>query len=436
MLLLVLAGASPLLRTQVPGVNLRAMQDVPDRAQCAARDQADPLRLLRDEFLLPPDTIYLDGNSLGALPRRVKQRMKHVVAEEWGQGLIRGWNEAGWIDLPQKVGAKIAPLIGARPGEVIAADSTTINLLKLVLAAARLKPDSKVILTESGNFPTDLYAAESAAELQGRQVRRVDAGAIAGAIDKHTACVVLTHVDYRSGRMHDMGGITRAAHAAGALMLWDLAHSAGAVPVDLNGAGADLAVGCGYKYLNGGPGAPAFLYARRDLQAELQPVLAGWMGHARPFDFAPAFAPGPGMTRHLIGTPAILSLSALDAALDLWADVDMKTVRAKSVALAELFIALVEARCAGFGLALASPRAAGERGSQVTWRHADAFEIMRAVIARGVIGDFRGPDLMRFGLAPLYVRFADIFDAVEILRGILASGAWDQPSFRQRAKVT
>ncbi len=425
------------MRAQVPGVNLPAMLAVPDRAHCAARDEADPLRSRRDEFLLPPGTIYLDGNSLGALPRRVRQRLKQVVAEEWGQGLIRSWNAAGWIDLPQRVGAKIAALIGARPGEVIAADSTTVNLMKLLLAGLRLRPDRRVILTERDNFPTDLYAAECAADLLGgRQVRRVEAGAIAQAVGGDTACVMLTHVDYRSGRMHDMNRITRAAQAAGALMLWDLAHSAGAVPVDLNGAGADLAVGCGYKYLNGGPGAPAFLYVRRDLQAELRPVLAGWMGHARPFDFAPAFAPAEGVTRHLVGTPAILGLAALDAALEVWADVDMKEVRAKSVALAELFIALVEARCAGFGLELASPRAAAERGSQVSFRHPHAFEIVQALIARGVIGDFRCPDLMRFGLAPLYARFADIFDAAEALRDILASGAWDLPSFRQRAKVT
>ena len=414
------------------------MSDLPDREACAKLDAADPLRRLRDAFTLPADVIYLDGNSLGPLPKTVRARLAHVLESEWGEGLIRSWNDADWINLPRRVGDRIAALIGARPGEVIAADSTSINLFKLLAAALQLRPGRRVILSERGNFPTDLYVAQGAIELLGgkHELRLVDAPALAGAIDADTAVLLLTHVDFKSGRMHDLAALTRAAHAGGALALWDLAHSAGAVPVDLNGAGADLAVGCGYKYLNGGPGAPAFLYVRRDQQDAVRPALFGWMGHARPFDFAAPYEPAAGIARQLVGTPAILSLSALDAALELWQDIDITAVRAKSVALTELFIRLVEGASAGLGLTLASPRDAAMRGSHVSFRHAEGYAVMQALIARGVIGDFRAPDLMRFGIAPLYVRHVDVFDAAAALHAVLAGRAWDRPQFRARAAVT
>jgi kynureninase len=416
---------------------LPAMTALPDRATCAVRDAADPLAHLRDAFVLPDGVIYLDGNSLGPLPRAVRERLGRTVDGEWGEGLIRSWNAAGWIDLPRRAGDKIARLVGARPGEVVCADSTSVNLFKLLVAALRLRPGRRAVLSERGNFPTDLYVAEGAlALLGGHELKLVGADEVSAAIDADTACVLLTHVDFRSGRMHDLKAVTEAAHRAGALVIWDLAHSAGAVSLDLAGADADFAVGCGYKYLNGGPGAPAFLYVRGDLQARLAQPLTGWMGHARPFDFAPDYAPAPGIGRALAGTPPILSLAALDAALDLWDGVDMAELRAKSVALAELFIALVEGTCTGLGLALASPREAARRGSQVSFRHAEGYAVMQALIARGVIGDFRAPDLLRFGFAPLYLRFVDVFDAAAALREVLAGRAYDSPAFRRRAKVT
>lgn len=407
------------------------------RQACLDRDAADPLAPWRDRFSLPAGTIYLDGNSLGVLPTAVPARIADVIAREWGDDLIRSWNTAGWIDLPARVGAKIARLIGARDHEVIAADSTSVNLFKLLTAALRLRPGRTVILSETGNFPTDLYVGQGAAGLfDGVALRHVDAEAIAGAIDETVAVVSLTHVDFRSGRLHDMAAITEAAHAAGALMLWDLAHSAGALPVDLNGCGADLAVGCGYKYLNGGPGAPAFLYVAEALQDAIDQPLSGWMGHSDPFAFVPDYAPAGGIRRNLCGTPPVLAMAALDTALDVWDDVDLTTLRAKSIALGDLFIALVEDRCAGQGLTLASPRDGQRRGSQVSFRHPEGYAVMQALIDRGVIGDFRSPDLLRFGFTPLYLRYTEVWDAVDILADILTTGAWDRDDFKRRAAVT
>ncbi len=408
------------------------------REDCLKRDGADPLAAWRRRFVLPENLIYLDGNSLGPLPTTTAGRLDDAVREEWGQGLIRSWNAAGWIDLPRRLGAKLAPLIGAAPHEVTVADSTSINLFKLLIGALRLRPDRRVIVSEAGNFPTDLYIAQGIVELLGGdyEIRYAEPDDIAAAIDRDVAVAMLTQVDFRSGRMHDMAAVTKAAQAAGALMLWDLAHSAGAFPVDLTGAGADFAVGCGYKYLNGGPGAPAFLFVAERHQDALIAPLSGWMGHARPFDFARDYAPAAGIDRQLCGTPPVLSMTALDAALDIWAEVDMAAVRAKSVALSDLFIDLVEDRCAGHGFALASPRSADARGSQVSFAHADGYAIMQALIARGVIGDFRAPDILRFGFAPLYLRYVDIWDAVEVLRAVMESRAWDTAEFKQRAAVT
>jgi len=407
------------------------------REACMNRDAADPLAAMRDRFVLPDGTIYLDGNSLGVLPKAVPARLTQVVGEEWGRDLIRSWNTADWINLPARVGAKIARLIGARDSEVVAADSTSVNLFKLLTAAVRLRPGRRVILSETGNFPTDLYVAQGVESLfDGVELRTVDGDAIAGAIDDSVAVVFLTHVDFRSGRIHDMAGVTAAAHAAGALMLWDLAHSAGALPVDLNGCGADLAVGCGYKYLNGGPGAPAFLYVAEALQDTIRQPLSGWMGHSDPFAFVTDYAPAGGIRRNLCGTPPVLAMAALDAALDAWDGIDMAAVRAKSVALCDLFIELVEERCAGAGLRLASPRDADRRGSQVSFRHAEGYAVMQALIDRGVIGDFRSPDLLRFGFTPLYLRYIDVWDAVDALADILASGSWNRDSYKRRAAVT
>jgi kynureninase len=408
------------------------------RAACATLDAADPLARWRERFALPDGVIYLDGNSLGPLPKATEALIQDVMRRQWGTDLITSWNRHGWVDLPQRLGAKIARLIGAQPHEVIVADSTSVNLFKLLAAALGLRPDRHVVVSERSNFPTDLYVAQGLRDLLGERMalRLVPSDELESALDEQTALLMLTHVDYRTGRMHDMARLTRAAHGAGALALWDLAHSAGAVPVDLNAAGADLAVGCGYKYLNGGPGAPAFLFVAERWHEQARQPVTGWFGHARPFAFESAYQPAPGITRFLAGTPPILSLSALETGVDLLLQVDQRALRQKAMALTDLFIRLIEERCARFGLTIASPRAAVERGAQVALRHPEGYPIVQALIARGVIGDFRAPDLLRFGFAPLYVRFVDVWDAVEALGAVLAEGAWDQPAFRQRAAVT
>ncbi len=411
---------------------------VTSRAALAALDDADPLAPCRARFALPDGVIYLDGNSLGALPKAAAERAAHVVGQEWGEGLIRSWNQADWINLPRRVAAKIAPLIGARPDEVIVADSTSINLYKLLAAALRLKPDRPVIVTEVDNFPTDLYVAEGLVRWLDApfELRAVERNALGAALDDRVAVLTLTEIDYRTGERHDMAALTRAAHEKGALVLWDLSHSAGALPIDLEAVEADFAVGCGYKYLNGGPGAPAFLYAARRWHKTIEPVIAGWMGHATPFAFGTDYVPAEGIGRFLTGTPSVIALSLLDTALDAFNGIDLRALRAKSIALTETFIALVEERCSGHGLVLASPREAPSRGSQVAFRHEQGYQMMQALIARGVIGDFRAPDLMRFGFAPLYVRFADVFDAVEALATILETGEWREPRFARLATVT
>ncbi|MGB0632813.1 MAG: kynureninase [Alphaproteobacteria bacterium] len=404
----------------------------------SALDREDPLAPFRDQFDLPEGVIYLDGNSLGPLPRRTLARLIDVAREEWGQSLIRAWNDHDWIAAPQRIGDKIATIIGAERGEVVAADSTSVNLFKLMAAACGLRADRRVILTETGNFPTDIYMAEGLISVlgDGYELRAVDKADIASAIDKSVAVVSLTHVDYRSGEMLDMAAISAAAHEAGALILWDLSHSAGAVTVDLNAAAADFAVGCGYKYLNGGPGAPAFLFVAEKHHAEARQPLSGWMGHAAPFAFEDSYRPADGIARHLAGTPGILGLAALEQGLDLFLEADMAAIRHKSVLLTEAFIALVEQECAGHGFSLVTPRDAALRGSQVSFRHPDGYPIMQALIARGVIGDFRTPDILRFGFAPLYVRFRDAWTAVSHLSDIMESGDWDRPEFKQKAAVT
>jgi kynureninase len=400
-------------------------------------DRNDPLGPIRERFALPEGTIYLDGNSLGALERTVPERLRTTIAEEWGRGLIGSWVGAGWIDLPKRVGAKIAGLVGAEPDEVIVGDSTSVNLFKATLAAAGLDPNRRTVLSERGEFPTDTYMAAGAASIGGTLRHRLcDEGGLAAALDGDTAVAVLSHVHYRSGEARDMASLGARARAAGAPIVWDLSHSAGAIRVDLGAAGADFAVGCGYKYLGGGPGAPAFLYVARRHQGGVRSPLPGWLGHAEPFAFDDAYRPARGIARFVCGTPGILGLVALDAALDALAGVDMAAVERKGRALGQLFIELVEDRCGRFGLSLASPRDPGRRGCHVALRHGHGYPVMRALIERGVIGDFRDPDILRFGFAPLYTRYRDVADAVEILRDVLASGAWREPRFAVRASVT
>lgn len=416
------------------------------REACVARDAADPLRALREQLDVPAGTIYLDGNSLGVLPRATAARVQQVLRDEWGRDLIKSWNSAGWIDLPRRVGDKIARLVGAGAGELVVADSTSVNLYKVLSAAISIAkssgdPTRRVILSERDNFPTDLYIAESLAAQHGMELKLVMAGELAASIDERLAVLMLTEVNYRTGALHDMAALTRAAHAAGALALWDLAHSAGALPVDLRGADADFAVGCGYKYLNGGPGAPAFVWVHpRHAERFVQP-LSGWMGHAAPFEFTPGYRPAAGIARYLCGTPPVLSMAALECGVDTVLAAEplggLRALREKSLALTQLFIDLVEARCAGHALALVTPREAARRGSQVCLARAEGgYAIVQALIARGVIGDFRAPDVLRFGFTPLYVGFADVWDAVEHLRQVLDSGEWREARFNQRAAVT
>lgn len=398
-------------------------------AEAQALDRRDPFAPWREKFALPEGTIYLDGNSLGALPRAVAERMKNVVADEWGRDLITSWNVHDWIDLPRRTGDKLAPLIGAAPGTVVVADSTSVNLFKLLHVALGKRPGRGVILTETGNFPTDVYIARSVADLTGHELRSADLAQIGDDV----AVVLVTEVNYRTGARHDMADLTRRAHAAGALILWDLCHSAGAVPVDLAAADADFAVGCGYKFLNGGPGAPAFAYVAPKHLDGLQQPIAGWLGHAAPFDFAPDYRPAPGIDALRAGTPPILSMSALHEALDVYSGVNMVALKRKADALFDLFAGEIDRRAPD--LEILTPREASRRGSQINLRHPEAYAVMQALIARGVIGDFRQPDIIRLGLTPLYLRYEDVWRAAEILGEIIASRAWDRPELKQRAKV-
>ncbi len=398
-----------------------------------ALDRADPLRPFRDRFVLPEGILYLDGNSLGALPRAAIDRQGALVEEEWGSELIRSWNTRGWIEAPQRIGAKIAPLIGARPNEVIVADSTSVNLFKLIVAAAALS-ERPSLLTEAGNFHTDLHIASGAAELTGLRLDIAPRGEIEARIGPETNLLLLTHVHYKTADRFDMTEVTARAKAAGALTLWDLSHSAGAVPLDLNRDGAELAVGCGYKYLNGGPGAPAFLYVAEHLQERLLSPLRGWMGHAEPFAFTDDYRPAPGIDRFLAGTPPMLSLAALESGVESFDGASMDSIWAKSIALFDLFAELAAGHCPA--LDCISPGDPKQRGSHISFRHPHAFELCQALIADGVIGDFRAPDVVRFGLTPLYLGFEDVWEAVRRIREILDSGRWRDPRFAVRGKVT
>jgi kynureninase len=409
-----------------------------DRAACEKLDEADPLRHLRGLFDLDDQVAYLDGNSLGAAPRSVAPRVARVIGEEWSRGLVGSWNDAAWIEAPARVGAMLARLLGAAPDEVVCCDSTSVNVMKLVGAAMSMHPRRRVILTEHNNFPSDLYVAEGLAELagQGWRVRRVLRSQLDEALDEDVAALLLTHVDFTTGYVHDMRALTAAARAAGATSIWDLSHSAGALDVDLGGCGADMALGCGYKYLNGGPGAPAYIYVSRRLHGTVRSPVWGWMGHARPFAFAPEYEPAPGVGSFLAGTPSILAMTALEAALEVWDGVDIRDVRQRSINLTEAFIGLVDERCEGLGVEVVSPRPARLRGAQVTLRHPSAYEVMLALRDRGVVGDTRPPDLLRFGFAPLYTRFTDAWDAVETLVDVLRTEAWREDRFTRRPLVT
>ena len=408
------------------------------RADLETLDHNDPLAPFRERFTLPDGVVYMDGNSLGALPRATPLRIAEVVAREWGEGLIRSWNDAGWIDAPARVGDKIARVIGAPPGTVVVADSTSVNLFKVLGAALALRPDRRVILSERRNFPTDLYVAEGLAALLGRghTLRLVNADEIPVAIDSSVAIVMLTHVSYHTGAMFDMAAVTQAVHAAGAIMLWDLCHSAGAVPLDLAGCDADFAVGCGYKFLNGGPGAPAFLYVAKRHQQQAQYPITGWFGHAAPFAFEHYYRPAPGIARAITGTPPMLSLAALEVGIDLALEAPIAVVREKSVRQTKIFASLVAEHCPNFGFRVASPEDSAQRGSQVSIAHEHAYPIMQTLIARGVIGDFRAPDILRFGITPLYLRYADLWDAVQTLREVMSTGEWRAERFQTRQKVT
>ena len=402
--------------------------------QARALDAADPLSAMRDRFALPEELIYLDGNSLGALPRAASAAVADLVERQWGTDLITSWNKHDWIDAPATLGATLAPLIGAAADEVLVCDSTSVNLFKLLVAALGAQPGRRVILTEGDNFPTDLYIAQGIARsLPGVEIRAVDRGAIGAALDDQVAVLMLTQVDYRSGERHDMPALSAAARAAGVLSLWDLSHSAGAIDIRLNQSGADLAVGCGYKYLNGGPGAPAFLYVAAALQDRLHSPLAGWMGHDAPFAFDGDYRPAPGIARFLAGTPPIVGMTALAVGLASFDGVAMAEIEAKAASLTDFFVSCVEARCPS--LTLASPREAARRGSHVSFRHPEAYAVMQALIAARVIGDVRMPDLVRFGFAPLYNSHEDAFRAAEMLGEIIDGKLWDDPRYRQQSKV-
>jgi kynureninase len=406
------------------------------RADAAALDAADELAFLRDEFSLPAGVVYLDGNSLGPLPRATARRLAELVEREWGEGLVRSWNDSGWIDLPARVAARLAPLVGASADEVAVADSTSVNLFKLLAGGLRLRPGRRVMLSEEENFPTDLYVAQGLASLVDAELRLVPRARLRAALDDRVALLMLTQVDFRTGELHDLAEWSAAAHRAGALALFDLSHSAGALPVELHASGADLAVGCGYKYLNGGPGAPAFAFVARRHQQDFATPLSGWMGHREPFAFEARYAPAPGIARLACGTPPILSLAALECGVATIARAGVPRLRRKSQALTDLFVRLVERECAGHGLELASPRDPDRRGSQVSLRHPEGYAIVRALVARGVIPDFRAPDLLRFGFAPSFLRFADVWDAVAALRSLMEAREWERPQHRVRAKVT
>ncbi len=415
------------------------METIPQtRDAMQALDRTDPLGAFRDRFVIPEGLVYLDGNSLGMMPRVAAARARSVVEVEWAQGLISSWNDHGWIDLPLRAGARLAPLVGAAPDEVVVCDSTSINLFKALASALALRPGRRTIVTNSANFPTDVYIAEGLCRLlgEGATLRRAEPRDLGAALDDGVAAVAYSHVDYRSARIEDMAALTATIQRAGALAVWDLSHSAGALPVDLDGANADFAVGCGYKYLNGGPGAPAFLFAARRHHATMQQPLSGWLGHAAPFAFEDSYRPAPGMARMVCGTPPVLSMAVLEEAIGIVAEAGVGRLREKSMRMTALLAGLVARECAGSGLALVSPAAAAERGSHLVFAHDEGYAIVQALKARGVVGDFRAPNLVRLGIAPLYLSYVELWDAVQRLKTVMRDEEWRDPRFQVRAAVT
>ncbi|WP_411341601.1 kynureninase [Sphingopyxis sp. J-6] len=403
----------------------------------AARDAADPLAHFRERFHLREGLIYLDGNSLGALPKGTGARLAEVVSEEWGEGLITSWLGAEWSTAPRRIGDKIARLLGANPGEIVASDSTSVNIFKALTAALSLRRERSVILSEATNFPTDVYMMQGIEAFSGGRVKAVTVApdAVVDALNEDVAVLLLTQVHYKSGRVRDMAAITRRAHEVGALVVWDLSHSAGAIPVDLNGANADFAIGCGYKYLNGGPGAPAYLFAAARHHAAT-PVLSGWFGHARPFAFEEDYDPAAGIERFQCGTPPVLGLAALEVGVDLLLEADMAELRRKSLALGDLFIERMAPLCDAYGFTLASVEEHAARGSQVAYAHPQGYQIVQALKEVEAIADFRAPDILRFGLTPLYLGYGDVVEAVDRLEKVCATRAWDKPQYHERAAVT
>lgn len=411
--------------------------DVIDRAWCVELDAHDPLARFRDRFDCDDDLMYLDGNSLGRLPRATPQRLRTLVEQEWGRGLVRGWTESGWMHSPRRLGDKIARLIGAGEDEVLVTDTTSVDIFKVATAALMARPQRPVILTEPGNFPTDLYSASGiAALLPHVSVRRVQRHELRDALDAGVGLLLLTHVDFRTGERHDMRGLTAAARDAGALALWDLSHSTGAIPLDLARDGVELAVGCGYKYLNGGPGAPAFLHVTRALQHELANPVRGWLGHESPFTFETEYRAASGIRQWLSGSPPVMGIAALEVAVDMFLEVERHSLAEKAASLTELFIRLADARLAAHGFEVITPREPERRGAQVSLRHDQGYPIMRALIARGAIGDFRDPDVCRFGFAPLYTRYIDVWDAVEHMAEVVSGGEHRNPEHAQRGFIT
>ena len=392
--------------------------------------------LRKEMFHLPEGVIYLDGNSLGPLPKAVPERLQKMLTDEWGDMLIKGWNTAGWMDQPARVGNKVATLIGAPDGTVVLGDTLSIKVFQAVAAAIKMRPERRVILSDTGNFPTDVYMANGLAKLldQGYEVKTVDPAEVTTHFNDDVAAVMLTQVDYRTGRLYDMNAVTKLAHEAGAVMIWDLAHSAGALPVDLVASNCEFAIGCTYKYLNSGPGGPAFIYVRQDLQNQIEPALSGWLGHDAPFDFDLDYRPGQGIERMRVGTPSVMQSTSLEVAMEIWEGIDMHDIRAASIGLQELFIAELEAQVAE--LEMASPRNPQDRGSQVSFRFSDGYAAMQAIIERGVIGDFRAPDIMRFGFTPLYIDEGDVRGAVAIIADVMNNRLWDAPKYKQRNRVT
>jgi kynureninase len=411
------------------------LSDNLDRNACAALDAQDSLSGFRDRFLDDGATIYLDGNSMGRLPKAAVARLHEMAEHEWGTILVRGWTESGWMESPMRVGDRIGELIGASPGEVLVADTTSVGLFRLMTAVLRARPQRRVIVTERSNFPTDLYIAAGVADLLGAEVRMIERASLADGLDVDTALLMLTEVDFRTGARHDMGALTAAAHAAGALVLWDLSHSAGAVEIQLNRHHVDLAVGCGYKYLNGGPGSPAYLFVAKALQAELRNPIQGWLGHDNPFLFDSEYQRAPGIRGWMSGSPPVLAIGALAVGIDIQLEAGAGAIGEKAALLTEVFMRCARARLGHLGFHVATPESAKHRGAQVSLRHADGLAVVRAVADLGVVGDFRPPDLCRFGLAPLYTRYVDVWDAVERIAEVVESGMTRLPKYREAVAI-